>query len=102
MDEAVSLLKEGLNTFEPMFPNRCHGGRETERGFPWHDPKGFVAVLLLLLSDCFPSRTHPRPGIPSPELGELHNQAALLLLFQNKGEEAAYHAGVSSLEDATL
>eukprot|EP00198_Chlamydomonas_reinhardtii_P006919 XP_001696255.1 predicted protein [Chlamydomonas reinhardtii] len=52
MDEAVSLLKEGLNTFEPMFPN-------------------------------------------SPELGELHNQAALLLLFQNKGEEAAYHAGVS-------
>ncbi|GFR43261.1 hypothetical protein Agub_g4322 [Astrephomene gubernaculifera] len=52
MDEAVSLLKEGLNTFEPMFPN-------------------------------------------SPELGELHNQAALLLLFQNKAEEAAHHAQVS-------
>ncbi|KAG2438610.1 hypothetical protein HXX76_005159 [Chlamydomonas incerta] len=52
MGEAVSLLKEGLNTFEPVFPN-------------------------------------------SPELGELHNQTALLLLFQNKGEEAAYHAGVS-------
>ncbi|KXZ48174.1 hypothetical protein GPECTOR_30g270 [Gonium pectorale] len=52
LDEAVSLLKEGLTTFEPLFPN-------------------------------------------SPELGELHNQAALLLLFQNKPEEAAHHAEVS-------
>ncbi|GIL62310.1 hypothetical protein Vafri_16586 [Volvox africanus] len=52
MEEAVSLLKDGLNTFEPVFPN-------------------------------------------SPELGELHNQAALLLLFQGRSEEAAYHAQAS-------
>ncbi|GIL85559.1 hypothetical protein Vretimale_13336 [Volvox reticuliferus] len=52
MEEAVSLLKDGLSTFEPVFPN-------------------------------------------SPELGELHNQAALLLLFQGRVEEAAYHAQAS-------
>ncbi|GLC43683.1 hypothetical protein PLESTM_001504200 [Pleodorina starrii] len=52
LDEAVSLLKDGLSTFEPVFPN-------------------------------------------SPELGELHNQAALLLLFQGRPQEAADHAQAS-------
>ncbi|KAG2502169.1 hypothetical protein HYH03_000656 [Edaphochlamys debaryana] len=52
MGEAISLLKEGLATFEPMFPN-------------------------------------------SPELGELHNQVSLLLLFQGSAEEAAGHAQTS-------
>ncbi len=39
----------------------------------------------------------PPSHAPSPELGELHNQVSLLLLFENKPEEAAHHAQVRVL-----
>jgi hypothetical protein len=97
MDEAVSLLKEGLSTFEPMFPNRCEhnmrcvpsracpgGGKAQPKSAVLRWPKSRRPPLIA------PARAPC--AARSPELGELHNQTALLLLFSNKPADAAHHA----------
>mgnify|MGYP001806990382 CR=1 FL=1 len=59
MDEAVSLLKEGLNTFEPMFPNRWAIGEQVVF-LGGMERRGAHADMLLCINDIIACPGAPR------------------------------------------
>ena len=89
MESAISILMEGINEFGPRFPGRYGTGYGTGCGTGFGS--GYKAGGI-------PSRGSEcvcYPPSSSAEVGELHNQAAIMLFLQGKVDEAAHHAEVS-------
>lgn len=104
LGQAVALLQQGIEALAAAYPGRCV--RAPASSAPllsppllWRKPAAPPTTAPAprtppshhhISSHLIDPHTHPQT--PSPELGELHNQAALLLFLSGQPDAAARHA----------